>query len=74
MKNLAQCEFAFREVSDNSLKFSLQQAPGKTFSCILPTYVTIIMTNYFKLHYINLFLRLFYGIISSFLYFRMIIE
>ena len=57
MKNLAQCEFAFREVSDNSLKFSLQQAPGKTFSCILPTYVTIIMTNYFKLHYFNLFLN-----------------
>ena len=57
MKNLAQCEFAFREVSDNSLKFSLQQAPGKTFSCILPTYVAIIMTNYFKLHYFNLFLN-----------------
>ena len=65
---------ALREVSDNNLKFSKQRAPGNTFSCILPTYVAIIMTNYFKLHYFNLFLRLFYCIISSFLYFRMISE
>ena len=34
----------------------------------------LFMTNYFELHCFNLFLRLFYCIISSFLYFRMISE
>ena len=62
------------EFSDDNLKPSSQRAPGKTFSCILLTYVGIAMKNYFKLDYFNLFLKLFYYIISSFLYFRMISE
>ena len=74
MKIAGQWEFAFREVSDSSLKFSLQGALGTTYPGILPTYVAIIMANYFKLHYVNLFLRLFCHIISSFLYFRMTSE
>ena len=74
MKNVAQYEFTLRKVSDNNLKFSQQCAPGNTFSCILSTHVAIIMTNYFKRHYFNIFLRLFYCIISLFLYFRIISE
>ena len=74
MKNVAQWEFALREVSDNNLKFSKQRAPGNTFASILPIDVAIIMTNFFKLHCFNLFLRLFFCVISTFLYFRMITE
>ena len=72
-------EHTSRKISDNEAHFQETHfhvgntfSPGNTFLCILPTYVPIIMTNYFKLHYFDLFLRLPYCVISSFLYFSMI--
>ena len=57
-----------------NIYLSNSELQEKTFSSILPTYVAIIMTNYFKLQYFNLSLRLFYCIISLFLCFWMASE
>ena len=55
----------------NFLNSELQETH---FHAFYPHASLYVMMNYFKLHYFNLFLRLFYCIISSFLYFRMISE
>ena len=62
MKNLAQWAFTLRRVKIKVLDFPNSELQ-ETQSCILLTYVAITLTNCFKWHYFNLFLRLFYCII-----------